>query len=143
MSDQGARCFGAMAARRRKTIYGGGGTLNAVMSVESGGIRFNDLGIGRFLKLVTWIDRDEIEAIYQLIRSGLRSRMVPTRRRFNIRILSKPGGSFDGRDDYLFSSDHPPVDELLNQLEGSQFPVDREPRIQNGRPGGDKRRDDE
>jgi hypothetical protein len=82
--------------------------------------------------------RDQITEIYPiLIRTPLLRLHPMVRGRNHLRIRMKSQGRYEGADQYRFTFDQPPTEELLGILERAGYQVQREPRLSNPASGED------
>jgi hypothetical protein len=119
-----ARYRGTVRVHWRIRNYHFKGTIGGEMSVYADHLRFCGVGIHRFELREYVISKSDVE----LIRSEGTAdvprflRLLPIRR-FGVRIISKPGGAFDDRDEYCLRFDTPTLDEVLAALQSAGYPV--------------------
>jgi hypothetical protein len=110
---------GSVRIRTRIRNYGGAGTLSGKMSVFSDCLKFEGVGLFRFQLREYVVKKSDVGEI--------RPASVWSNEHA-IRILSKPAGAFNDRDEFTFGFDTPTVDELLAALRDRGYPLAQEDR---------------
>jgi hypothetical protein len=100
------------------------GTLGGEMAVYADHLLFRGVGVRRFELRDYKIARADISTIYpsETIDVPRLLRLLPIRR-YGIRILSNPGGTFAERDEYSLRFDTPDLGEVLATLRAIGYPI--------------------
>jgi hypothetical protein len=94
------------------------------MAVYNDRLKFSGVGIRRFELREYVIFKHDIDGInfFSFTEIPRILRFLPMRR-FGIRVISKPGGSFNDRDEYTLLFNAPSPDEVLKTLRIAGYPV--------------------
>jgi hypothetical protein len=100
------------------------GTLGGEMAVHTDHLLFRGVGVHRLELRDYTIARTDISGIYpsETIEIPRLLRLLPIRR-YGIRIISNPDGTFRERDEYSIRFDTPNLDEVLASLRAIGYPI--------------------
>jgi len=90
------------------------------MAIYEDHLEFRGIGLHKWELHRYEISRERVETIL----THWKPRFPPiTTRRYRIKVVSKPGGAFGDRDEYVFAFDSPALEEVLGTLRAVGYPV--------------------
>ena len=94
--------------------------MGGEMAIYEDHLEFRGVGFHRWELHRYEISRERVETI---ITHWTRRFLPITVRRYRIKVVSKPGGAFGDRDEYVFGFDSPAPEEVLGALRAAGYPV--------------------
>jgi hypothetical protein len=124
-TDKPVACYrGTVRVHWRIRNYHHKGTIGGQMAVYGDRLKFSGVGIHRFeLREYSILEQDIDEIHFFSFAEIPRILRFLPMRRFGIRVISKPGGSFNDRDEYTLLFNDPAPDEVLKTLRIAGYPV--------------------